>query len=749
MIQVLFKPTLDLQDNLIYIRDNLASGDLELRSGNDIGANDGNITLEANTGLINLNADRIHIGAQSSGSPASGIEADIYYDTTSHKLRYRDFDSYRDIDGGDITSEFTGFPNKTDSAISWVDGTRTFSIAPTGVNYKYYIKGTAHVITTTKNVVIPDDTGMHFIYFNGETLVSQVGFTPLILKDYAYVGNIYWNSANAKAIIIGDERHGLTMDWATHSYLHANLGLRIADGLSADNFTIIGDGSADAHAQLGINGGTITDEDLAHSIVHSATPSADFQQVLNVTAKLPAMYKFGANNAWTKDTSTNFPFKIVASVPQYNYYNGGTTEWELLNVTDGNFFVVWVFVTNSIDEPVVALMGQDEYANLTDAQENGTYGKLVFGEMPSQEISSSYRLIFEYNTTFTNSVDVALREINDVRSGVDRLLGTYTSLGDHGLLSGLTDQDHPASSIFTNVAGFGGTMLTSSETDVQLALNRLDLKSAKINLINVEHFAANPALEGSGLGQVFFDTVNNVYKYYDGTAWKPLGNSSITNADRNTALLGGATIKWKASTTTLSWSADAYIQTPGVAESRNRIVAGSFSLPNDGDVAYVDINRTAGAAATITPVVVNITALGTLSPANENRFVIARRHAGDVYWGLNDGQRISGTDGGVLIEFTLADNTTAGLIFAEDATDNDTMIVKYSLKRGNAVEVGHLYITNDGTIAGVSGAANELATVGVTFSAVISGANVELRYDTTSTGTAVEMRYIIEKWDAS
>lgn len=248
-------------------------------------------------------------------------------------------------------------------------------------------------------------------------------------------------------------------------------------------------------------------------------------------------------------------------------------------------------------------------------------------------------------------------------------------------------------------------------------------------------------------GDFYFDSSLGLQVYRNGT-WQTSAGE-IGNSDRNSSLLAGGTIKWKASTSTLSWAKDAFLQVPSTVAARNRIVAGSVVLPNDGDVAYVDVNRASGAAATLGITVINISALGTANPANENRFVIARRHDGDVYWGLQDGQRISTTDGGVLIEKTLTDNTTAGVVFAEDASDNDTIIVKYSLKRGTSVEVGHLYITNNGTIAGLSGSSNELSTVGVTFESVINGTDVELQYDTTSTGTAVEMRYVVEKWDAS
>lgn len=737
--------TLNILNNNIYIRDGLASGDLILTSGNDIGLVDGDIILEANTGLVRLNGDRIHIGAQNAGNPASGLEGDIYYDLDRKKIIYHDDIGYRDVDGGNITKGYTGFGTRSTSVISFDDGTLVFSITPTGADYEYYIQGQRFVQNAFQSITIPDVDGNCFIAFFGNALITLPAFTPALFQDYAYIAYVYWDSANQKAVVFGDERHGLTMDGATHGYLHSNLGMRVASGLTVDTFNDAGDGSSNAHAQIGMTGGTIVDEDISHVITHSATPTAQYEQILNTVAQLEVLYKFGASaSPWVSDAATVYPFKVVTGVPQYNTFSGS---WGLTPVTDTKFFAMWVFATNDTAAPIHSIMGSAEYVDLTTAQANATYASMTFGDFPAQEIKALYRLIFEYNTSFTNTIKVALRSIDDVRSGNDVALGSYTSLGDHGTLSGLTDLDHPATAIFTGTGTWGGILLTASETNVQLALNRIDAKAAKINLINVEQFAADPVVVGAG--QVYYDTVNNLYKYYDGSLFKPINGSNITNSDRNLALMNGGTVKWVVSSTTLSWSADAYIQVPGCAEARNRIVAGSVVLAADGDVAYVDINRLAGVAATLTVIVANISVLSTISPANENRVVIARRHNSSVFWGLNDGIRAGTIGTSVLTSFPLADNTSGGLILSKVAADNDVIVIKYSIKRGTSVEVGHLYVTNNGVSAGISGASNELGTIGVTFTANINGSDVEVKYDTTNTGTAAEMRYTVDGWDAS
>lgn len=99
---------------------------------------------------------------------------------------------------------------------------------------------------------------------------------------------------------------------------------------------------------------------------------------------------------------------------------------------------------------------------------------------------------------------------------------------------------------------------------------------------------------------------------------------------------------------------------------------------------------------------------------------------------------------------TLADNTSsATAIFSVTASSNTAMQVEYSLTRGSGnIETGMLYLVNDGTNADVTGAASSLGTLGVTFSADINSGNVRLLYTTTSTGTAVTMKYRKWSWTA-
>ena len=101
-----------------------------------------------------------------------------------------------------------------------------------------------------------------------------------------------------------------------------------------------------------------------------------------------------------------------------------------------------------------------------------------------------------------------------------------------------------------------------------------------------------------------------------------------------------------------------------------------------------------------------------------------------------------------LTPVVLTDNTSNGTAITLAATFT-AIIIEYSVVRGAAnIDIGHIYLTNDGTNAGASPVGTSLGTTGVTFDAVVSGGNVILRYTTTSTGSNAALKYKLHKWAA-
>jgi hypothetical protein len=256
-------------------------------------------------------------------------------------------------------------------------------------------------------------------------------------EEHAPTAYVYWNATTQQAIYFGDERHGITLDWQTHEYLHRTRGAAIANGFAASGYTTTGLGATDADAQIDVAGGTFFDEDMQVDIVSTNTPVAGtWQQDLSGPARIPVMYLSGA--AWVIDSPTNFPFKVISSVPQYNLLSGST--WSTAGVTNNSYFVSWILATNNLTYPVISIISQAPTNQLSVA-EAMTFEGLNLNGFPSVEFRPLYKVIYQYKDGFANSVKSSTVAVYDLRSissaGVAAAL-----VQDHGNLSGLGDDDH-------------------------------------------------------------------------------------------------------------------------------------------------------------------------------------------------------------------------------------------------------------------------------------------------------------------
>lgn len=338
-----------------------------------------------------------------------------------------------------VTGEPTGFPNRTDSNISFNNTTRTFTIAPVGAAFDYYINGVKYTVGT-KTLTIPNTSGTYFLALdtNGN-LVSFTSFTDLLFKDYAYVANFYWSVTQGKILGLGEERHGLTMDWATHSNLHRYVGARIRPNeFTIGNFNLGGSGSNNNEAQASINNGGLADEDIEMLISHAAVPANPFEQILTTVAKLPFMYKLGSGE-WQVDAATDYLVKQGTARIKYNLFSGGT--WTTPDASELYHVAVWVFATNYQNEPIRCFLGQRQDALLVDARANNTYESLNLSELPIQECKVLYRLIFQTSSAYTNVHKARLVEVLDLRKTIDQGQ-VVTQVTDHGQLSGLGGDHH-------------------------------------------------------------------------------------------------------------------------------------------------------------------------------------------------------------------------------------------------------------------------------------------------------------------
>ncbi|UCF48283.1 MAG: hypothetical protein JSU89_14125 [Myxococcales bacterium] len=365
-----------------------------------------------------------------------------------------------------LTAEPTGFPNITDTALSFVSATRTFTITPTGASFDFYSKGTKYTKSSAQSVVIPNTTGLHFVYFDASgTLVSSL--VPWSFgAGLAFVATVYWNTAATSEYVLGEERHGLVMDWRTHQYLHETRNTVYVSGFAISGYVL--DSDTDADVQFGLTNGQIDDEDLRHLITHAAAPSNPFEQVLTDPCYLPVYYRDGAGGVWRHDSATAFPFKNTAAGRiNFNAESGGT--WSQQQVANNNYVAYWVFATNDWTAPIVSIQGQREDNTLADARANNGYETLQFGGLPSTEWKLLFRVIYQTGNGFAGTRKAKVEGVDDFRTA-QLQPGQAAAATAHSSLTGLAiGDDHPQYQLRAEKSAASGYASLDGTTKVPIA----------------------------------------------------------------------------------------------------------------------------------------------------------------------------------------------------------------------------------------------------------------------------------------
>lgn len=332
----------------------------------------------------------------------------------------------------------TGFPNRTDSGISFVDFTRTLFISATGASFDVWIKGTKYTFPSLLAIgkQIPPTTGLWWFYFNqAGSLEVTNSFSSSLFTDNAIVAVVYWNQSLGTHTYFGDERHGM-MDVDTHSYLHTVFGARYISGLALQGFVPDGSGGFDNNAQFSSDIGQIRDEDILHSI--------------NGQSQFPVLYRVGDD--WYKKPADNFPVIYNGTAG----YSGSTIafneyvapNWQLSPVTSGNFICIHLFATNDVDAGVVAILGTAQYANAPQARAGAETEINSISGLPFAEFCAIGTVIFQTNSAYTNTPKAKVVSSNPAIGEVYvdfRGEQLYTPSGvasSHSLLSNLGADDH-------------------------------------------------------------------------------------------------------------------------------------------------------------------------------------------------------------------------------------------------------------------------------------------------------------------
>lgn len=348
-----------------------------------------------------------------------------------------------------------GFDDRNESDISFDDLTRVFTIAPVLTDFTFYVNHTKFVKNTPQALQIPDVEGMHFIYFDltGNLTSTQV-FSQDIIILYAFVALVYWDATNKTAITLADERHGNTMDSATHLYNHETIGTRYGNGLQPGDITVDGNGSLAIHAQISVTSGTIWDEDIEISIASKALP-----------ASIPFLYKTGANGYWRKIAGTGYVCTTTGTGrAAYNQWTGAV--WQLTEVSNTKFTLMHLYATDDLDQPFFWVLGQNEYNTAASARE-GALTELInldVAGLPVVEYKSIATFIIQTNNAYSNAVKSAIQSVD---TGVEYVDWRFTDVGIVAQVTGATV------SSAADVSFTPSTQFNLLSTDVQAALEEV------------------------------------------------------------------------------------------------------------------------------------------------------------------------------------------------------------------------------------------------------------------------------------
>ena len=445
-----------------------------------------------------------------------------------------------------------GFVDQTNSTLAIDTGTRTFTITPTGASFSYYNLSTLYTVSAVDSVVFPDTEGPHFFYYDGATLSTVDSFTPALITDYALVAVIYWNATDNELTYFGDERHGATMDSATHAYNHLTFGTRYGGGLTLQSVTADGSGDDDISAQIEVEDGTIWDEDIQVTITDG------MPQQLALPAEIPVLYRSGAAGDWKRTTADEFPITNTGSGRMaWNEFTGGV--WQLTEVGNNKFALAHLYATPDLNAPILAIVGRAEYATKNTAREGATteVPEALAGAI--DDISPEYipiaTLIYETSNAYTNQVKARVVSTDtgddyiswlDFKGGAGASTGTsvvdsvFGRIGNVVAVAGDYGTDE-----ITNDSTVTGALLTAALDNLLTSINT-NASSISTNAGSISTNAGNIATNAGNIvaGAIAIATINGQISTLQGESVSKHEWIMPIWAEENAALGASNTYEW-------------------------------------------------------------------------------------------------------------------------------------------------------------------------------------------------------------
>jgi len=388
-------------------------------------------------------------------------------------VRFREGEQYEIYSAGGSTGGGTvglwpgeatdphGFENRIDSAISFVNGTRTFAITGT---YNFWNQGNKFIGTGDSGIV-PAFTDWYWYYYDTNGLLD-VSTSPVVMNSRTFVAYVYWNNTLSEGVLF-EERHGISMDFATHYYLHNTIGTKVQWGFDIGGYTLKPAVPADADNTYSISTGYLADEDI--SIFKAALPD---------NGPYTIWHRTGVAGVWRWTTGLAVPFiNGVGTYIQYNQWTGAT--WQMTTPAASEYINYFVFVTMSTnaDHRHIIVPGQHAFANLDDAS-NETLGDLVVGEFPVLETGTLYRVTYRTSNGYVSTGKCRIELVTSLLGESSVSITNLTPPTSHAALA---DRDlanqHPGDAVFVDITGYSGILNVVGLDDVQAAMDTLDAQA--------------------------------------------------------------------------------------------------------------------------------------------------------------------------------------------------------------------------------------------------------------------------------
>ena len=394
-----------------------------------------------------------------------------------------------------VTKAARGVPNRTDTTLSFDDGTRTFTITPVSSAWSYYIAGRQYIKSAAESIVIPDTSGPHWIYYDGGTLSSVVNAAHAAVDDLIVnkvrIGIVYWNATDGAGHLVADERHGGEMPGACQEWWHDTTGAVWHDGLELSGYAL--DTDTDAGVDFEVTDGGIRDEDIVHDIVDGAPATQYAQQLNGGNAEIPIAYRDDVNGTWTQDAADTLPYKrFGAGRLAYNKDDGDGT-WSQVEVTNNRFVLATLVATNDWQYPIKMVQGQAEYTDKKTAIEEANAEQVAWGTMITPEIVPLYRLVMETGDGLGGTNKCRIVAVTDLRR-LSLTGGQAVPSEAHAILNGGTHSDSVAAAVVRGALPVGnatpawdlfapgavGTFLRSAGAGADLAWDGTVITSAAV-----------------------------------------------------------------------------------------------------------------------------------------------------------------------------------------------------------------------------------------------------------------------------